>query len=76
MSQPAPAAPVEALFMEDEDMVLRNQDDGAIWAVSATHMHHLTGPEWAQRSGVEKVTPFPVPGLYIYSLALAGRKVI
>ncbi len=76
VSQPAPAAPVEALFMEDEDMVLRNQDDGAIWAVSATHMHHLTGPEWAQRSGVEKVTPFPVPGLYIYSLALAGRKVI
>ena len=60
----------------DGDMILRNNDDGAIWAVSATHMHHLTGPEWDQRSGVEKVQPFPVPPLYIWSLALAGRQVV
>ena len=61
---------------EDQDMILRNTEDGAIWAVSATHMHHLTGPEWEQRSGVEKVTPFPVPALYVWSLTLAGRQVI
>lgn len=60
----------------DTDMILRNQDDGAIWAVSATHMHHLTGPEWAQRSSVENVVPFPVPALFIMSLAAAGRAVV
>ena len=59
-----------------DDMVLRDNESGAIWAVSATHMHHLTGPEWQQRSGVEKVTPFPVPPLYLMSLAMAGRQVI
>ena len=59
-----------------DDMVLRDIESGAIWAVSATHMHHLTGPEWQQRSGVEKVTPFPVPPLYLMSLAMAGRQVI
>jgi hypothetical protein len=41
-----------------------------------THMHHLTGPEWAQRSGVENVVPFPVPALFIMSLAAAGRAVV
>lgn len=58
------------------DMVLRNVQDGAIWAVSATHMHHLTGDEWKARSDLEKVTPFPVQPLYLIGLAKAGRKVV
>ena len=58
------------------DMVLRNIQDGAIWAVSATHMHHLSPDEWAKRAELEKVTPFPVQPLYILALAAGGRQVI
>lgn len=58
------------------DMVLRNIQDGAIWAVSATHMHHLSPDEWAKRTELEKVTPFPVQPLYILALAAGGRQVI
>lgn len=73
---PTNPTPPNRLDGGGDDMVLRNSDDGAIWAVSATHMHHLTPTEWKQRSEVEKVTPFPVPPLYLYSLALAGRQVV
>lgn len=58
------------------DMVLQDIVSGAIWAVSATHMHHLTGPEWKARTEIEKVTPFPVQPLYIVALANGGRQVI
>ena len=58
------------------DMVLRNIQDGAIWAVSATHMHHLSPDEWAKRAELEKVTPFPVQPLYILALAAGSRQVI
>ena len=57
-------------------MVLRDNESGAIWAVSATHMHHLTPDQFAVRSEVERVTPFPVQPLFILALANGGRQVI
>lgn len=60
----------------DGDMILSNNQNGDIWAISATHMHHMTPAEWKQRSEVEKVQAFPVPPLYILSMAMAGRQVV
>lgn len=57
------------------DMILSDVTTGNIWAVSATHMHHLTAAEWAVRSEIEKVTPFPVQPLFILALANGGRQV-
>lgn len=46
---PAPAPTPAPLPQEDEDMYIRDQKSGAIFAVSATHYSHLTGPQWADR---------------------------
>ena len=77
---PPPSAPAPgtspALPVQEDDMILRDTESGAIWAVSATHMHHLSPPEWDKRAAVEKVTPFPVPPLYLLALAAGGRQVI
>lgn len=71
-----PTTAIATPISEEYDMVLRNIQDGAIWAVSATHMHHLSPDEWAKRTELEKVTPFPVQPLYILALAAGGRTVI
>lgn len=66
--------PIPSMLPEPEDdMIVRNQDNGDIWAVSATHMHHLTGPEWTQRNGVEHPKVTDVHPLTIWSYALSGR---
>jgi hypothetical protein len=57
-------------------MILTDISTGAVWAVSATHMHHLTPDQFAVRSEVERVTPFPVQPLFILALANGGRQVI
>jgi hypothetical protein len=74
---PSPVSPTPPNTLGgSSQMVLIDISNGAIWAVSETHMHHLTGAEWATRSDLEKVTPFPVQPLYIVALVNGGRKVI
>jgi cell wall-associated NlpC family hydrolase len=50
---PASGVPTEP----EDDVYLRDQKSGAIYAVSATHWDHLTGPQWADRvkEGAEAV---------------------
>lgn len=62
--------------LEEDDVIVRNTEDGAIWAVSSTHMHHMTPEQWQQRSGVERPPVVDMPALAVWSLALAGRQVV
>lgn len=74
---PAPQPPPTPNSLEGTpDMILTDISTGAVWAVSATHMHHLTPDQFAVRSEVERVTPFPVQPLFILALANGGRQVI
>jgi len=57
-------------------MIVRNRETGEIWAVSSTHMHHLTPDQWKQRSGTEPVAIKDMHPLEVWSLALAGRQVV
>lgn len=62
--------------IEEDDMIIRNTEDGALWAVSATHMHHLTPDQWNQRAGVEHPPIIDKAPLEVWSMALAGRQVV
>jgi len=73
---PPPVSVPPAVPAEEDDMIVRNTEDGSIWAVSATHMHHLTPDQWKQRSGVEPIAVRDMHPLEVWSLALAGRQVV
>lgn len=58
----------------EDDMYVRNQENGDIYAFSATHYHHLTGPEWADRQDEKPAPVAPnVHPLQILKAANAGR---
>lgn len=68
--------PTPVPTFEEDDVIVRNTEDGSIWAVSSTHMHHLTPDQWQQRSGVEHPPIVDMAAISVWSLALAGRQVV
>ena len=46
---PAASVPPAPLPQPEDDVYIRDQKSGAIYAISATHYAHLTGPQWADR---------------------------
>jgi len=47
----SPATPPKPSLIpqEDDDMYIRDRESGAIYALSATHWDHLSGPQWEDR---------------------------
>ena len=47
--QPAPPPYTPPPLQPEDDMYLRDTKSGAIYAISATHYQHLSGPQWQDR---------------------------
>ena len=58
---PAPAPAPNPQPVVEDDMYARDTKTGAIYAISATHYQHLSGPQWAdrQKEGAKAVDMAP-----------------
>lgn len=72
---PPDITPMPIIPPKDPIMYVRNKEDGSIWVLSATHCHHLTGPEWDTRVKNEGAQAWEVEELQLVSLTMFSGRV-